>query len=328
MKHTTLWLALTLAVGAVAAEPGLSDLPGRSLVMVVGAAGEEEYGREFTRQARQWEEACQRAEVRLISIGTDEGDGQLDADRLKQVLAEEPRAGGEALWVVLVGHGTFDGKEARFNTRGPDFSATDLAAWLKPFERPLVVINTASASAPFLVGLKSTNRVVIAATRSGAEQNLTRFGGFLADAIAAPDADLDRDGQTSLLEAFLSAAARVAEFYKSAGRLATEHALIDDNGDGLGTPADWFRGVRATRKAADGASLDGIRAHQMPLVRGADEERLPASVRERRDALEQAVFQLRETKDQWDEDTYYAKLEKLLLDLARLTPAVGSDLYY
>ena len=28
---------------------------------------------------------------------------------------------------VLIGHGTFDGKEAKFNLRGPDFSATELA---------------------------------------------------------------------------------------------------------------------------------------------------------------------------------------------------------
>ena len=134
--------------------------------------------------------------------------------------------------------------------------------------------------------------MIISATRSGNEQNFTRFGQHFAEAIADPQGDLDQDGQTSLLEAFLSASARVAEFYKTEGRLATEHALIDDNGDGLGTPADWFRGTRATKQPKDGRSLDGLRAHQFHLVRSAEEQRLSAEARARRDELELATMEL------------------------------------
>src|SRR5207248_10685476 len=111
--------------------------------------------------------------------------------------------------------------------------------------------------------LSATNRVIVAAARSGYEQNYARFGQYMAEAIADPQADLDKDGQTSLLEAFLMASRRVGEFYNTAGRLATEHALIEDNCDGLGTPAEWFRGIRTVKKAKEGASADGLRAHQM-----------------------------------------------------------------
>ena len=81
----------------------------------------------------------------------------------------------------------------------------------------------------------------VTATRSGYQHNYARFGKFLAEALSNPKNDLDKDGQISLLESFLSASHRTTEFYKTEGRLATEHALLDDNGDGLGTPATWFR---------------------------------------------------------------------------------------
>ena len=80
----------------------------------------------------------------------------------------------------------------------------------------------------------------------------------------------------------LSASGRTSEFYRTRSRLATEHALLDDNGDRLGTPADWFRGVRATRRAKDGAPLDGIRAHQLHLILSDRERKLTAQVRQRR----------------------------------------------
>jgi hypothetical protein len=219
---------------------------------------------------------------------------------------------------VLIGHGTFDGKEAKFNLRGPDVSGTEFAAWLKPYQRPLAVIDTASASAPFLAKLSAPNRVIITSTRSGNEQNFARFGEFFADAMTDAKSDLDQDGQTSLLEAFLSAAAGVAEFYKTEGRLATEHALIDDNGDGLGTPSDWFRGTRATKKAGNGAALDGARARQFHLVRSEAEQKLTPTQRAQRDELELAIEDLRERKAKLGDEEYYRRLETVLLELAKV----------
>jgi hypothetical protein len=288
-----------------------------TVIVVVGAAGEEEYGKSFAQWGHLWQEAAQRAGANLVTIGLNAGKGD-DHDRLKDALHGESKEAVTELWLVLIGHGTFDGKEAKFNLRGPDVSASELATWLQPFKRPLAIINAASASAPFLNTLSVTGRVVITATRSGHEQNYTHFGQYLSEAIADPGADLDKDGQTSLLEAYLAAARRTADFYELEGRLATEHSLLDDNGDGLGTPADWFRGIRAVKKAKDGATLDGFRAHQFHLVRSASEEKMPADVRARRDELELAIAKLRESKAAMKEDDYYSRLETLLIEMSHL----------
>jgi hypothetical protein len=136
--------------------------------------------------------------------------------------------------------------------------------------------------------------------------------------LSEPKSDLDKDGQISLLESFLSASHRTTEFYKTEGRLATEHALIDDNGDGLGTPADWFRGVHATKRPRDGAAADGTRAHQFHLVRSAEEQQLVGELRVRRDKLELRLSELRAAKAKMKEEVYLREMEKVLLELAEL----------
>jgi hypothetical protein len=304
--------ALASAVQASSAAP-----TGPAWVIVNGAAGEEAYGDVLARQAAAWEKAATTAGVRPILIGRESPEATADRTRLEQTLAAEPKAGTDPLWIVLIGHGTFDKKVARFNLRGDDVTAADLAAWLQPFQRPLAVINTASASAPFLNALSAPGRVVVTATRSGNEQNYARFGASLAAVLGDPAADLDQDGQVSLLEAFLAASAKVNEFYQTEGRLATEHALIDDNGDGLGTPAAWFRGLRATKKPKDAAALDGPRAHQWFLTRDAATSTQSPEWRARRDALESSLATLRDQKDSLPPESYYRQLETLLLDLAR-----------
>jgi hypothetical protein len=289
------------------------------VIIVVGAAGEEEYGKQFADWAGLWVKAADQGGANHLVIGTGDTDGPTDFERLKQALAAEPKDSMNELWLVLLGHGTFDGKEAKFNLRGPDFSAAELASWLQPFKRPLAVIDCSSASAPFMNKLAGPGRVVITSTRSGYEGNFARFGQYISEAIADPAADLDKDGQTSLLEAFLMASRRVAEFYSGDGRLATEHALLDDNGDGLGTPADWFRGIRAVKRAKDGAALDGQRAHQFYLVRSEQEQKIPPALRARRDELELQVAKLRDSKAKLKEDDYYGQLEPLMLELAKIS---------
>ena len=196
-------------------------------------------------------------------------------------------------------------------------SSAELADWLNGIARPVAVIDCTSASAPFLKKLSGPpNRVVVVATRSGSENNYARFGDYLSAAIADPAADLDRDGQTSLLEAFVAASRHADEFYKGANRLATEHALIDDNGDGLGTPATWFEGTRVTKASKDGKPADGARAHRWHLVLSDEEQAMTAEARAKRDALEAEVESLRAKKSQLPEAEYYAQLEKLLLRLA------------
>jgi hypothetical protein len=323
MRTVGVWLGLlSFVIGAVAAPAAAPAGPAAdqaTVIVVAGAPGELDFAADITLQVEAWAKAGAQAGARHVAISGGDAEASVtDHDRLQQALAAEPKTGPGELWVVLIGHGTFDGKEAKFNLRGPDVSAAELSEWLKPFQRPLAIIDTTSSSAPFLGKLAAPKRVIVSATRSGNEQNYARFGKFLAEALSDPKSDLDKDGQISLLESFLSASHRTTEFYKTEGRLATEHALIDDNGDGLGTPADWFRGVLATKRAKDGAQLDGLRAHQFHLVRSATEQQLSPAVRSQRDQLEQQIAALRDRKEKLSEGKYFQELEKLLLELAAL----------
>lgn len=320
---TALGLGIHVGANASAPEPGPAPTPAGTptdpaahLLVVVGAAGDPEYAMEFEAQVRRWKTLADAGGARMDVVGLEASDPETDRDRLAALLAGVPKEGPADLWVVLVGHGTFDGREARFNLRGPDLSPADLSGWLAPIRRRTVVVAGFSASAPFLPGLAATNRIVLSATRTGNEQNYTRFGGQLAGALSDPAADRDQDGQVSVLEAFLRAAHGTAEFYRTAGRLMTEHALLDDDGDGRGTPADWFRGLRVERQARDGAVPDGMRAHQVHLVPSAAEQALPASVRAARDAVEREVEVLRVRKASLPEEEYYRQLEVLMLRLA------------
>ena len=161
------------------------------------------------------------------------------------ILNAHPVGVSKLLWIVLVGHGTFDGREAKFNLRGEDLSASLLAKLLDASKRPIAIINTSASSAPYIKALSKKNRIVVTATKSGTETSYARFGQYLAESINSLESDIDQDGATSLLEAFLSATKQVKEFYEKEGRIVTEQALVDDNGDGRGTPADFFRGTRA-----------------------------------------------------------------------------------
>ncbi|HEX8322415.1 MAG TPA: hypothetical protein VF595_00755, partial [Tepidisphaeraceae bacterium] len=309
---------------------------GGTVVIVVGAEGQPEYGREFTKWADRWAAAAISGSMNVVTVGRDDSAQPasapsstapstapttapaIDKTSLESVLRREGSASADPLWVVLIGHGTWDGREAKFNLRGQDVSDKELADWLRPIRRPLALINCASASGPFLNRSAGPGRVVITATRTASETQFARFGDALSASIADAGADLDKDGQTSLLEAFIAAANKTDAFYKDAGRLVTEHALLDDNGDGLGVAADWFQGVRATRAAKSGAAVDGPNAHRWHLVPSRTEQTIRPELRARRDELERSVESLRAKKASIPEADYYAQLERLLIDLARI----------
>ncbi len=315
VRRVVLALALLGAVRVPLALAGDAEAP--TVIVVVGAAGSPEYGAAFAAASDRWKRAATKGGADCVIIGRD-GGGTSDRQLLQEAVTREGQRGRAPLWLVLVGHGTFDGRTARFNLRGPDFTPKDLSSWLAPVRRPLVVINTASASAPFVKELAGRDRVIIVATKTGAEQNATRLSMVLGDAIDDPRADLDKDGQTSLLEAYLVAAKRVDESFTDKGRLATEHALLDDNGDGLGTPASWYRALQPIHKADNNAPIDGFRAHQIHLVPSDPERKMPAEMRRRRDELEREVHKLRDTRATLTDDAYFAKVEPLLVEIARI----------
>lgn len=312
-RFVLLW-TLLVPCGAARAEPARP-----AVIVAVGAAGTPEFGAQFRAWSSHWEAAAQTAQADFTAIGLEPASETSDRDQLRERLAA--LAAGESqepVWLVLIGHGTYDGKAAKYNLRGEDIAPAELAAWLQPIQRPVAVINCTSASGPFLNGLSGPNRVVVTATRAGSEYNFARFGEYISSALTDLTADLDKDDQVSLLEAFLFASAGVREFYAGEGRLATEHALLDDNGDGLGTPAEWFSGLRATKRAKDGAELDGLSASQLVLVRSPREEQLSPETRARRDDLERQLAALRQAKANLSEDEYLGKIEPILIELGRL----------
>lgn len=311
MLRTLLW-SFTSLIGGATLLQAESATP--ELVVVVGAPGETNYATVFAESARDWLKAGTNAHANIVEITgaktTPDGYQQLKATLLAATNSPAD------LWLAFIGHGTFDGKEAKFNLVGPDVSATEIADWLKPAKRRVVIFQGASASAPFINRLSASNHIIITATRSGSEQNYARFGSFAAEALNNPLTDIDHDDQNSALEIFLAAARMTTEWYKSEGRLATEHPLIDDNGDGRGTPADWFQGLRMVKKTSDGSLPDGLRANQVYLVPSKFESKLTIEEREWRNAKEIELARLRERKTSMKEDAYFLQLEQLLLELS------------
>jgi len=298
------------------------------LVIVVGAGGEATYESLFSQWASVLAQVGEQAGAKVWSLGP-EIHGELPGEGVKGQFAELVqqlnRETQKPLWVAFIGHGTYDGELARFNVKGPDISHLDLVSWFEPIQRPLALINTTSASAPFLKELSGPGRVILTATRDGFELNFARFGSYLVHALGSKEADLDKDGQTSLLEAFIMASRQTGEFYEIEGRLVSEHALLDDTGDQRGTPADWFRGVRPVKKAVQDAKPDGWRASQFHLVESELESRLSLEMKKERDALEQAVFELRDRRASIPMKEYLDQLEALLLPLARLYQSVDVE---
>jgi hypothetical protein len=284
------------------------------LLIVAGAPGEKEFARDFQDAVQDWVNACRAGNKSFQVIEA------LQTNQLEQftaVVTNQPSSEQE-FWIVLIGHGTFDGKDAKFNLAGPDLSAMNCAQILTNVQRPIIFIDTSSASAPFINQLSGTNRIIITATKNGFEENYTRFGKFFAKTFSDLSADLDKDGQVSLLEAFLGASHQVEDFYKGERRLSTEHALLDDNGDGKGTPATFYRGVRPAKKSDEAAAVDGFRAHQIHFVPNEAEARLTPALRKKRNDLELDLEKLRADKALLTEDAYLEKVEPLLLELAKL----------
>jgi hypothetical protein len=287
---------------------GLANAAQRDVevLIVSGAPGDDEYAEKFEKQVTTWKAACEKAEVSVSIIGKDEHDAETLEAALKKA---EAKTTGQ-MWLVLIGHGTFDNRAVKFNLRGPDVSAKQLAAWCQPVQREMIIIGGGSSSAGFLQPLAGKNRIIVTGTKSADEIYYTRFGEFFAPAIAGDlTADLDKDKQVSVLEAFRHASKLVAEFYEKEERISTEHALIEDNGDGVGTRAELFSG--------DGKEIkDGKRASQISLVLSEEEMKLSDAQRQKRDEMERKLETLKAKRADMKEYLYYSELEALLRQLA------------
>ena len=293
------------------------------LLIVVGLAGDPEHGTAFEKWGASMANAASRLGIErehVVLLGeTGEGQtkpsGRATKEQIEKTFAAFARdaKAEDVVFVTLLGHGSFDGSDAKFNLPGPDLSAKEFNALLRKLPtRQIVFVDTSSASGPFIDELSGPGRTIVTATRNGAERYATLFGGFFVDALTAEAADADKNKRISVLEAFRYAKGEVTRAYEREGLLATEHALLDDNGDKQGSPDPMPTGTDG--KLAAAISVGSTEA-ATPLPA---DPKLRALIIEQRD-LERRVEALRLLKDSMDPAKYQAELEKLVTDLALKT---------
>jgi len=315
-------LVAPMALAALAAAAGAQSPAGATHLLVVsGAGGEPQYREAFhTLGARLAGAAVQKlgvpaANVTFLAEDSTRAPARGRSSRAgieRAIAAIAGRAKAEdRVVIVLVGHGSQQGGAARFNLPGPDITAAELARLLERFEaRTVAVVNTASASGDWVPALSGRNRVVVTATKSGAEGNATLFPRHFVEAYAGDGADADKDGAISLLEAYEYARREVARAFEDDKRLLTEHAQLDDDGDGKGT-------------AAPGRTGDGQVARRIFLrAGGVVATSGDARLLTRRDSLQRAIESLRARKAGMTEAAYDAELERLLVALATANQAL------
>jgi hypothetical protein len=315
-----IWRTLIL-VSMLTAAPAAAQQT--HVAVIVGLGGEPEHAETFRRWAGSLvDHASGRLGIpreRILYLLDDpeqdaeRAPGKSTKDEIQKGLAAmgAAAAADDVVFVTLIGHGTWDGKVAKFNLPGPDMTAADFAGILKPFRtKNIVFVNTASASGPFVEALSGVARVVVTATRSGAEKFATLFGGYFVDALAGEGADADRNQRISVLEAFTAAKAEVARVYEQRGIMLTERAVLDDGGDGEGSLEPAVNGKDGSVAAvlSMGAPTAALALPSDPALRKLYEERR---------ALEQRAESLKLLKAGMPPAQYAAELEKVLTDLAR-----------
>ncbi len=293
------------------------------LLVIGGAGGEAEYRERFHGLALQLIDAVLAAGLSSESVTylaeRPQRDPRIDGEsRRERIEAELERLAGvidadDQLFVVLIGHGSSRQEEARFNLPGPDLSAAEFDTLLDGVRAgQLVFVNTSSASGGFVPALAGPGRIVMTATRSGSERNLTRFPEHFVAAYTngGTDADVDKNGRVSVLEAFEYARQETARSYQRDNQIATEHPLLDDDGDGEGSG-------EITAESADGrlARAVYLTPAQAVLTEDVDDPELRRLLEERAE-LEARVQALRDLRDSMDPDVYQRELEALLLELA------------
>ena len=295
------------------------------LLVVVGLTGDPEHAKTFHKWGTTLAEASERLGVapeRLVYLADQpqEGGKRVSGRATREEIAKAfenfaSQAGpDDIVFVTLIGHGTFDGRAAKFNLPGPDLGPADFKALLAKLpSKQVVFVNAASASGPFVEDLSGPGRTIVTATRNGAEQYATLFGGYFVDALTSETADADKNKRISVLEAFNYAKAEVARAYEREGLLSNEHALLDDNGDKEGSQTPGLVGkdgkISADGKVASIVSF-GVAGDDLPT-----EPKLRALHLERRE-LERRIEALRLLKESMEPARYAKELESLSVAIA------------
>lgn len=299
------------------------------LLIVIGLAGDPESAKEIGKTFHKWGNELASASEKLgvpperLAYLVDqpgEGDTRVTGRSTREEFIKaldgfaKKATAEDVVFIVLIGHGSDTGGTPKFNLPGPDISAPEIDGMLKKLPtKQVVVVNTSSASGPFIEALSAPGRTIVTATRNGAEHFTTLFGGYFIEALTSSSsaADADKNRRVSVLEAFQYAKTEVARAYEREGLLATEHALLDDDGDKEGSQDPSPTGKDG--KVAAVLSLGAAGGADLPA-----DPKLRALTLERRD-LERRVEALRLLKDGMEPARYTSELEKLVTAIALKT---------
>ena len=300
-------LPLLLAMACIFAFPARAAT---YYVVVAGLGREADYEQRFTAAAKDLDRifgaAGSTAHVYTLA------GAQATAKQLAETLSAVARAAkvDDDFALILIGHGSFDGAEYKFNLVGPDVTAREIAAMCdRIVARRQLIVDTTSASGGAVVVLERPGRAVIAATKSGTEKNATVFARYWVEALEDPSADTDKSDSISAMEAFRYAAKKTAAFYDSQKRLATEHAVFNDTGKG-----------EPVRESGNG---QGMLMSSFTLLRiGTNQQAAndPAkrALLDRKDELEQRIDTLKYQKAAMDPQDYKKQLTDALVELAKV----------
>jgi hypothetical protein len=270
------------------------------VLTVSGLGGEPDYEQRFNSLATETDKILRAGQTdRVVETlkGADATRAKIEASLAKiAAQAKQP----DAFVLMLIGHGSFDGDEYKFNIPGADISGKELATLLNriPAGRQLVVDMT-SASGGAVAALKKENRTVITATKTGTEKNATVFARYWVEALRDPAADTDKNETISALEAFVYAEKKTSQFYSEQKRIATEHPQVDDQMRAAAFPLLKFGAAAAT--VTDPAKRELI---------GKKEE------------IENKIDALKYQKSLLAPEDYRRQITALLIDLSKVQEAI------
>jgi hypothetical protein len=288
-------------------------------VLVQGASGGEPYAT----QHRKWLDALSgllrnkfkydASHLFVLAETPAAGEQRSTAEVVKRVLGQlaTQMTADDQLIIVLIGHGSAEG-EAKFNLVGPDLTVADWSRLLTPLHGQVGFVDTTAASFPFLAGLSHAGRVIVTATNSPAQRYDTVFPQGFIEAFSSDTADLDKNGRISLLEAFVYASAAVKKHFEQSGTMATEMAVLDDNGDGVG------RLATATGPDGDLAGTMYFGTAAAPTSTDPELQRLLTHQQEINDQIDA----LRRRRSTMTPDAYDAELDRLLTELADVSSQI------
>ena len=293
------------------------------LLIIVGLSGDPEIGKLFHKWGNTLADASERLGVapdHLVYLvdAEQEGDKHVTGRATREAIVKafdavaKQASADDVVFITLIGHGSYSNNMAKFNLPGPDLGPADFNGLLKKLPaKQIVFVDTTSSSGPFLEELSAPGRTIVTATRNGAEQYDTLFGGYFVEALTSGEADADKNQRVSVLEAYQYAKREVTRAYEREGLLSTEHALLDDNGDKEGSQDPSATGTDG--KVASIIALGATETAGLP-----SDPKIRALYVERRD-MERRVEALKLLKDSMDPARYSSELEKLVTDIALKT---------